>query len=305
MERSLNATEKDLTSDTGRTDSRLSLLEVLRRTTRALSAVGISQPRLEAELLLGSGLGLSRLDLYLQFERPLEESELDRIRPLLRSRSQGRPLAYILGRKEFYGLTFEVREGVLIPRPETELLVELGLVVADGATELKCVDLGCGTGCIGIAIAVSAASWHVDAVDLSESAVEIARSNAARLGVAERVAIFQGSWSGPLRDRGRYDLIVSNPPYVTGAEFDALDHGVRDFEPRQALDGGADGLGCYRELLAQLPKIIAPGATVLLEVDAGRATSVVELIARSWPGCAPQTHLDLSGRPRVVRVMLR
>ncbi len=280
-----------------------SLLEILRRSTGYLSGVGIPQPRLEAELLLGHCLGLTRLDLYLQFERPLQESELSRIRPLLRSRAEGRPLAYITGQREFFGLPFEVGEGVLIPRPETELLVELGLRAAGGGS-VRCADLGCGSGCVGIALAVGHAGAACDLVDLAPGAVDMARRNALLNQVAERVTVLGGSWAEPLRERGRYDLIVSNPPYVTSAEWAQLEPGVRDYEPSTALDAGPDGLRAYRELLPSLAAIASPRATVLLECDPRRIGAVQQLCDQLLPHESGQVHLDLTGRPRVLQVDL-
>ncbi|MHB8324239.1 MAG: peptide chain release factor N(5)-glutamine methyltransferase [Candidatus Dormibacteria bacterium] len=280
-----------------------SLLEILRRSTGYLLGAGVPQPRLEAELILAHCLALSRLDLYLQFERPLQESELSRIRPLLRSRAEGRPLAYITGHREFFGLSFEVGEAVLIPRPETELLVELGLRAAGGGS-IRCADLGCGSGCVGIALAVGLAGAVCDLVDLDPGAVDVARRNALLNQVQDRVTVLGGSWAEPLRERGRYHLIVSNPPYVTSAEWARLEPGVRDYEPSSALDAGPDGLRAYRELLPSIAAIASPHATVLLECDPRRIAAVQQLCEQLLPHDSSQVHLDLTGRPRVLQVNL-
>ncbi|HUY53722.1 MAG TPA: peptide chain release factor N(5)-glutamine methyltransferase [Candidatus Nanopelagicaceae bacterium] len=281
------------------------LLSILRQSTGYLQEAGLDQPRLEAELLLAYCLGVSRLDLYLQFERRLLAPELSRIRPLLRSRARGMPFAYITGRKEFFGLAFEVGEGVLVPRPETELLVELGVVAAGTAAQIRCADLGCGSGCAGIAIAARLPAALVDTVDLDPAAVEFSRRNAIGNGVQERVAVLQGSWAAPLRDRGPYQLIVSNPPYVTSAEWADLNPGVRDYEPKMALDGGSDGLDSYRELLPGVAAVAAPGATILLEGDPRRMAALDRLCADLWPQSERRVHQDLSGRDRVLEVRLR
>ena len=281
------------------------LLSILRQSTGYLQEAGLDQPRLEAELLLAYCLGVSRLDIYLQFERRLLAPELSRIRPLLRSRARGRPFAYITGRKEFFGLAFEVGEGVLVPRPETELLVELGVVAAGTAAQIRCADLGCGSGCVGIAIAARLPAALVDTVDLDPAAVEFSRRNAIGNGVQERVAVLQGSWAAPLRDRGPYQLIVSNPPYVTSAEWADLNPGVRDYEPKMALDGGSDGLDSYRELLPGVAAVAAPGATILLEGDPRRMAALDRLCADLWPQSERRVHQDLSGRDRVLEVRLR
>jgi len=250
-------------------------------------------------------LGVGRLDLYLQFERPLTEPDLTELRSLLRRRVQGTPVAYLTGEREFFGLRFSVREGVLIPRPESELVVELALArlaAKDGPT--VAADVGTGSGCIGIAIAVRALSTRVDAVDISDTAVQVARSNAVQLGVSERVTVIQGSWGRPLKGRGPYNLIVSNPPYVSTAELADLEPGVRDFEPILALDASRDGLAPYRELLVELPELPAADATILLEVDPRRAGAVAKLASENWPSAELKLHRDLSGRDRVLEVAL-
>jgi release factor glutamine methyltransferase len=283
----------------------MTLLEVLRGSTDYLTRAGVQSARLEAELLLAHVLGLGRLDLYLQFERALVEPDLTELRSLLRRRVQGTPVAYLTGEREFFGLRFAVREGVLIPRPESELVVELALArlaAKDGPA--VATDLGTGSGCIGIAIAVRAPSTKIDAVDISETAVQVASSNAAKLGVSERVTVIQGSWGRPLKGRGPYNLIVSNPPYVGTTELSALDQGVRDFEPILALDAGRDGLAPYRELLVDLPELAAADATILLEVDPRRAEAVAKLASENWPSAKPKLHRDLSGRDRVLEVAL-
>ena len=215
------------------------------------------------------------------------------------------PVAYLTGEREFFGLRFSVREGVLIPRPESELVVELALArQAAGERAIVGADLGTGSGCLGIAIAVRAASARIDAVDISQTAVQVAGSNAAQLGVSDRVTVIRGSWGQPLEGRGPYSLIVSNPPYVTSAELMTLEPGVRDFEPKLALDAGRDGLVPYRELLLELPKLAAADATVLLEVDPRRSGAVAKLASESWPSAALKLHRDLSGRERVLEVTL-
>jgi release factor glutamine methyltransferase len=281
----------------------LTLLEVLRGSSSYLSRAGIERPRLDAEVLLAHLLQVRRIDLYLQFERPLTDLELTKLRSTLRLRARGTPVAYLVGEREFYGLSFIVKEGVLIPRPESELVVELAL--ADPVHQnrpRRVADLGTGSGCIGIAIAVAEPLATVDAVDISEVAVEVARDNANRLGVGDRVSILRGSWGEPLAGRGPYDVVVCNPPYVTSAELEELESGVREFEPSLALDAGRDGLAPYRELTPDLPKLAGPGATVLLEVDPRRAVAVAKLVVDAWPVARTRLHLDHSQRERVVEV---
>ena len=280
----------------------LTLLEVLRRSTRHLAASGSETPRLDSELILAHALRVDRISLYVQFERPLAEEELALIRPLLAARAQGRPLAYLLGRREFFGLDFVVDERVLIPRPESELLVELAIRLRPEAA--RAADLGSGSGCLGIALAANLPRLRCDLVELDPGAAAVARQNIARHNLEERVRIREGSWAEPLDGLGPYQLLLSNPPYVSTSEWERLDRTVRDFEPRRALDGGEDGLRAYRELLPQLPGVTAPGATILLEGDPRRLGSLERLAQELLGGAATLRHLDLAGRERVLEVRL-
>lgn len=281
----------------------MTILEVLGRSSVYLGRAGISSPRFEAEVLLASALGVTRLDLYLQFERPLDQAELGRMRDLIQKRGHGTPTAYLVGVREFFGLEFRVGAGALVPRPETELLVELGLAVVDRGAR-RCADLGSGTGCIGVALAVARPFLEVDSVDLSEQAAEYTLENSRRHQVHDRLRVRRGSWAEPLRDTGNFPLILSNPPYVTSAEYQALEPGVRDFEPRAALDGGLDGLDSYRALLASLPPVVHPGTTLLLEGDPRRIDEVTILCQQAWPDGLATVHQDLSGRARVLEFQL-
>lgn len=283
--------------------SALTLLDVLRRSTDFLQRAGVARPRLEAELLISRALGVGRLGLYLQFDRPMAAKELERPRELVRRRARGTPTAYLLGEREFYGLAFRVGPGVLIPRPESELLVELALSrISQRPGPWRVADLGTGSGCLAITVAVKAAEAWVEATDISEEALEVARGNAQRHLVVDRVTFRPGSWAQVLTDREPFDLVLSNPPYIARQELQGLEREVRDFEPLLALDGGEDGLDSYRELLPQLPSILATRGLVLLEVDCNRAAEVAELCRESFPGAGVSSHRDLSGRERVVEV---
>jgi len=286
-----------------RTRSR-SLLEIVRRSATYLAGHGIPNPRLEAELIISHCLNLSRLQLYLQFDSPLQEDELGAIRPLLRQRAQGEPLAHITGRREFFGLDFEVGPEVLIPRPETELLVELALVATPPGMPARIADLGCGSGCIGISVAHRRRSAQVDMVDLSEDAVAIAKRNVIRHDLQGPVDILVGTWAEPLVGRGPYDLVVSNPPYVTESEWADLDPGVRRHEPRLALVGGEDGLLCYRQLIPQAKLLLGTRGLLLLECDPRRISAVEAIARESLPVTSTDIHRDLSGRDRVLAVRL-
>ncbi len=281
------------------------LVGILRQSTTYLERAGVPSPRLEAELLLSHSLGVSRLDLYLQFERPLSPDELAPLRELLRGRARGRPLAYLVGEKEFYGLTFQVSEAVLVPRPETELLVRLAIAAASRLDpQAKALDLGTGSGCVAIALAVATPGLEVDAVDLEAGALAVARGNVARHRLQDRVTLHHGSWSRPVLGGSGYQLVLSNPPYVSTSEWRALEASVRDFEPRSALDAGEDGLAAYRELLPEVARVAAPGAQVLLECDPRRISEVADLCRAVWAGCELDRHRDLSQRERVLEVSL-
>ncbi len=286
----------------------LSLLEVLRRSTAYLSARGIPTPRLDAELLVGHVLGLRRLDLYLQFERPLRAGELDALRPLLRQRGEGCPTAYLVGTREFMGLSIAVSPAVLIPRPETEGLVERGLqALADRparARPPRAADLGTGSGCIAVALAHHHRDCTVDAVERSSAALAVARANVHRHGLDDRVHLLEGEWTDPLQGRGPYDLVMANPPYVATAELAGLPRTVSAYEPITALDGGADGLAPFRRILAGVPTLLAPAATLLLEVDPRRAEPLAALCRARWPASACTVLPDLAGRLRVVEARL-
>ncbi len=283
----------------------LTLLDVLRRSTAFLARAGVPQPRLEAELLIAWALGVTRLQLYLQFDRPLDEEELQRPREALRQRARGVPTAYLLGHREFMGLEIAVSPEVLIPRPESELLVELALARLGGlAGPHRVADIGTGSGCLAAAVALRDEGARVDASDVSEAALEVARANVEHLGVADSVSLLRGSWARPLVSRGPYSLVISNPPYVTGAELAELDPSVREHEPHLALDGGEDGLRAYRELLPELPPLMASPGTVLLEIDPRRGDAVRLICRQTWPLAEVRCHLDLSQRERVVEVAL-
>ncbi len=273
------------------------LIDVLRLSTTYLGDHGSTTARLDAELLCAQALGVRRLDLYLQFDRPLAEHELSAIRELVRRRGKGEPVAYITGTREFYGRSFTVNSDVLIPRPDTETIVERALVALralDGRVA-RVADLGTGSGCIAITLAAEVPGTDVVATDISAAAIEVARANAERLEVpATFVAL---SWADALD--GSFDLVVSNPPYVTTAELEDVDRDVRDFEPHGALLGGEDGLDAYRALLTSLRAHVTADR-LLLEVDPRRADAVGALVQATLPGMTVSAVPDLTGRTRVI-----
>ena len=282
------------------------LLEVLRLSTTFLAQRGSESARLDAELLTAHSLGLRRLDLYLQYDRPLREEELEPIRALLRRRASGEPVAYLVGEREFHSRGFRVTPAVLIPRPDTETLVEAALAWARAhAGPLRIADVGTGSGCIAVTMAAELAGAHVVASDVSAAALDVARDNAQRHGVAERITFVQGAWAEPLRAQAPFDMLLSNPPYVTAAEVDELAADVRNFEPHGALSAGEDGMEAYRALLADAPALLsAHRAYVALEVDPRRAAQVEALVAATWPQAATRRVKDLTDRDRVVEAVL-
>ncbi|MBN1919246.1 MAG: peptide chain release factor N(5)-glutamine methyltransferase [Verrucomicrobia bacterium] len=281
------------------------LLEILRLAERYLADGGVARPRLEAEHLLAHTLGRSRLDLYLEFDRPLDEAELAPFRELLRRRRQRVPCQYLIGETEFYGLPFTVDARVLVPRPETEHLVDAALERLKGAatdSEPLVYDVGTGSGCIAVAIAHGEPRCRVVASDASAAALEVARANAGRNGVAGRITFLEGALFGPHIESGveTADVIASNPPYIAHTEWDELPDEVRLHEPRQALDGGPDGLDVIRALIAGAPDRLKPGGWLLLEVGYTQAEAVRELMARTDALNEIGTRRDYAGIERVV-----
>jgi release factor glutamine methyltransferase len=275
------------------------LIDVLRLSTTYLGDHGSTSARLDSELLCAQALGLRRIDLYLQFDRPLDEGELTSIRELVRRRGKGEPVAYITGTREFYGRPFGVTPDVLIPRPDTETLV--GRAVAflrdrPGA-ELRVADLGTGSGCIAITLAAEVPGMRVVATDVSAAALDVARANATSLGV--EVDLVECSWADRLE--GTFDLVAGNPPYVTTEELAGVDRDVRDFEPKGALLGGDDGLDAYRALLASIRNHVT-AARLMLEVDPRHAGSVAALVAETFPGATTSPVPDLTARTRVLDI---
>lgn len=277
------------------------LLDYLRLTTDFLAAKKIDSARLDAELLLGEVLGLARVQLYTNFERPLAREEVDRYRELVRRRAAREPVAYILGRREFWSLDFEIDRRVLVPRPDTELLVELAVAALQtraGAATLHVADVGTGSGAVAVAIAKEVPNARVVATDKSQAALEVAPRNAVRHGVADRIEFVSGDLCAPLRGREPFDLIVSNPPYVKADEVAALDPEIRDWEPRLALVSGADGMDATRALVESALQVLAPGGSLWVEVGS-QAGAVRECFVSN--GYADvRVHRDLAGSERVV-----
>jgi release factor glutamine methyltransferase len=290
--------------------------EALREATVSLRASGSRSPRLDAELLMGAALGLERADLLRAPERVLTSAEFGLFHEYVSRRVAHEPVAYIRGLRAFRTLELEVSPAVLIPRPETETLVDVALEVlaqvpvragGGGATaagapayEPRALDVGTGSGCIALALAAEDPYVRVTAVDDDAAAADVARRNAARLGLGGRVAVRLSDLLAGLDPNERFDLVVSNPPYVPAAEYEALEPNVRDYEPRLALHGGEDGLDVYRRLVPQAAAALAPHGVLALEVGAGEAGPVAGLLAASGLYEPALTRPDLGGHTRVV-----
>lgn len=236
---------------------------------------GIETARLEAELLLARVLGVERLRLIIEPERPLTATELGAYRELVGRRRELEPLAYILGEREFYGHRFKVDRRVLVPRPDTETLVEVALGRAPaGAPSCRALDLCTGSGCVAVSLAKARPTWEVWASDLSAAALELARENALRLGCPPTMRFVESDLFGAIPADAAFDVITANPPYIPSTEIDGLMRDVRDYEPRLALDGGPDGLALLARLITEARPLLAPGGLLAVEVGAGQAPAV-------------------------------
>jgi release factor glutamine methyltransferase len=255
------------------------ILKVLDWTRAHFEQRGIPSARLDAELILAHALSVPRVMLYARFDQPLLAEELDRIRPLVARRARHEPMAYLLGRREFWSLDFEVSRDVLVPRPDTETLVELALGAVDRGAPLRVVDVGTGSGCVAVALATELPAARVHALELSPAAAAVARRNVERHGLAARVEVVESDLLDGLPAAARpVDLLVANLPYIPTAELAGLMPDVRDFEPRLALDGGADGLALVRRLIASAPPALAEGAFLVLEAGAPEVPGVAALL---------------------------
>lgn len=273
----------------------MTVREALRRGASRLAGAGIEGARLEARLLLAFAAGLSQEALLRDPAREVHAPAYD---ALLARRAAREPLAYILGRQEFWSLAFEVSPATLIPRPDSETLIEAALAhFPERARVRRVLDLGTGTGCLLLAaLHEFPDAWGVG-VDLSPEAAALAARNAASLGLAGRASVLCADWDAALR--GRFDLVLCNPPYIPAAEVAGLMPEVSRFEPRRALDGGPDGLDGYRRVLAALPGLLEPGGVGVVELGAGQAAAVADL-ARAAGFAGVRTRPDLAGVARAL-----
>jgi release factor glutamine methyltransferase len=264
----------------------VTVLEIIQRSAQFLAKRGVDSPRLQIELLLAQVLQMPRLNLYLDFERRLTTSELERVRNLVKRRGQREPLQHILGSASFCGLEIAVNPNVLIPRPETELLAErawpfLKSRAAHGVP--SALDFGTGSGCLAIALAMKCPMAKICAIDISPGALSVARENAVRHSVAEKIQFFESDGFSVLPANSRFDLIAANPPYIPSDAIDTLQPEVRDYDPRVALDGGKDGLDFFRRLAAEAAAHLNVGGRMMLEFGDDQGDVLRKLFAEhNW-----------------------
>jgi release factor glutamine methyltransferase len=304
----------------------VTVLEAIQKSTEFLGKKSVESPRLQTELLLAHLLKMPRMKLYLNFERALTATETDALRELIKRRSQREPLQHITGSTSFCGHEIAVNHHVLVPRPETEMLAELGwqfllalLKQSEGGSAV--LDFCTGSGCIAIALAAKCPNAKIVATDISADALTRAKENAARNNVAERIeflrgdgfASLKGGWGEHPRESGlaagqngspgvsphQFDLIISNPPYIPSAEIETLEPEVRDFDPRLALDGGADGLEFYRLIASQAWTFLKPGGKVMVEFGDDQAGAVSKIFeTQKW--IVEAVKEDYSQRARIL-----
>jgi release factor glutamine methyltransferase len=254
----------------------VTVLEAIQKSADFLGKKNIESPRLQAELLLAYLLKMPRMKLYLNFERVLATAETDSLREFVKRRSQREPLQHIVGSTSFCGFEMAVNRHVLVPRPETELLAEFGwnFVAAYNGQPATILDFCTGSGCIAIAIAAKCPNVKIVATDVSANALALAKENVTTNNVVERIDFFQGDGFVALPDAARFDLIISNPPYIPSAEIATLQPEVRDYDPHDALDGGVDGLKFYRLIASRARPFLKPGGKIMVEFGDGQAEAV-------------------------------
>ncbi|MEN6357640.1 MAG: peptide chain release factor N(5)-glutamine methyltransferase [Armatimonadota bacterium] len=280
----------------------MSIHDILKYSVERLGQAGVDTPLLDSQLLMAKALGCTRLDVIAHPERELSDTEHNTFHNLIEKRASRYPLAYILGHKEFYGLEIEVSPGVLIPRPETETLVDFSVshFRSSAFARLNIADIGTGSGAIAIAIAANIPGAILYATEISSDALKVARRNIENHQLSDRVILIEGDLVEPLKSLGvQFDAIVSNPPYIPSADIETLEPEVAVYEPRAALDGGSDGLDAYRDLLPNSLGLLKENGFIAVEVGIGEA-QLVEEIAMSAGYCETQIIKDLSGIDRVV-----
>jgi release factor glutamine methyltransferase len=283
------------------------LREALQSTTQTLCRAGIADASVEAELLLGYVLGMSKTQIYTEPERSLTSVETEHLRHLVRRRLDHEPAAYILGQCEFYGIDFYIDCHTFIPRPETELLVEKAVELAQRISQqgeqITIADIGTGCGAIAVSLALALPKAKIYATDVSAAALQVAEINCRSHGVNSQVKLLQGNLLESLPQP--VDMIVANLPYIRNCEFGDLSPEIRDYEPTMALAGGEDGLDRIKQILEQMPGKLSYGACFLLEIGQGQGEMVTSLIKSYFPEVSIELIYDLGGIERVVKVVLQ
>jgi release factor glutamine methyltransferase len=271
-------------------------------TTDYLKQHKSDSPRLDAEVLLAHARGCPRIQLYANFEEVADDGLRARFRELVKKRAEGMPVAYLVGKREFYSLDFKVTPDVLIPRPETEhvVIAALDFIKERSGGKTTVCDVGTGSGCIAICLAKHAATAQVTAVDISPAALAVARENAAAHGVAEKIEFVESDLFAALPAERKFDVIASNPPYIPAAEYATLPAGVRDYEPRQALLAGNDGLEIIRRLLADANSRLQPNGMLVIELSPMLAEAAAALASGEYGYARVEILKDLAGQPRVL-----
>ncbi len=279
----------------------MTVLEAIQKSADFLGKKGVESSRLNSELLLAHLLKMPRMKLYLNFERALTQVETDGLRELVKRRGAREPLQHITGSTSFCGFEILVNRNALVPRPETELLAELGwqFLVTRHSSLVTALDFGTGTGCIAIALSQKCPAAKISALDFSADALALAKQNAAANKVAERIEFFRGDGFSALPAKVQFDLIISNPPYIASAEIETLQPEVRDFDPRAALDGGVDGLDFYRRLAAEAKNFLKPDGKIMLEFGEGQADAIKKIFeSEKW--IVEAVKEDYSHRARIL-----
>jgi release factor glutamine methyltransferase len=270
--------------------------------TEYLTQRKVDAPRLSAELLLSSVLGLKRIELYTQYNKAVAAEQLERLRELVKRAGRQEPVAYLVGKTEFYSIEFEVTPDCLIPRPETELLAQRAIEFLRQRSGPQAVcDLGTGCGILAVTIARNVPDARVVATDISEPALAVAARNIEKYQLQERIELRHGDLFEPLEPKlDQFDVIVSNPPYVSAAEYEALEKNVKDYEPRLALYAGADGLDIYRRISEKAEPFLKPDGILLLEIGYRQGDAVRDLLEHAGPFTEIKVEKDLNRNDRIV-----
>jgi len=278
--------------------------KLLNWTTEHFTNKGIDSPRLSAELLLSHVLAMKRIELYTHFDKAVDKQQLDRLHDLVKRASQNEPVAYLVGKTEFYSLELDIAPDCMIPRPETELLVERAIEFLRTRSGIQLVcDLCTGCGCIAVAIAKNYPDADIIATDICDAALNIAAKNIEKHKLKTRIKLLCGDLFDPIvpqLDTGKFDLIVCNPPYVSAAEFEKLDSNVKDYEPKLALFAGVDGLDIYRKIAEKVEQFLKPDAALMLEVGYNQGKAVRELLEQSGYFNQITVEKDFHNNDRIV-----